>query len=68
MSIRRACRDCLKMGVSTGDCPYCDGTGANPQLDAANPKCPRCGGTGRCATCNGTGMTGGSEIQTLFDS
>jgi hypothetical protein len=74
MGTRMHCPDCFEglFSGSTGHCRHCDGTGTNTQLDAENPKCPYCEGTGKCSTCQGTGIAGGqgggNEIQTLFGS
>ena len=70
MPAGRYCRDCVEgpLGIPSGRCRYCDGTGTNTQLDAENPKCPYCHGTGTCPSCHGTGRYGELEgdIQTLF--
>jgi hypothetical protein len=54
------CPDCAGGALrADGRCGKCDGTGINTQLNSIQPKCPYCHGTGICATCNGTGSTGG---------
>ncbi len=54
----KRCPDCAeKEGFfkGNGKCSKCDGTGTNPKLNAEEPECPRCQGTGVCATCGGKG-------------
>lgn len=51
------CPDCAGgVLIGNGKCSQCNGTGINTQLDAEQPKCPWCKGTGVCATCEGTGF------------
>ena len=57
----------------SGKCGECFGTGINPHLNDASPKCPRCDATGVCPHCEGTGKTpmwrpsqSGSRLKYIF--
>jgi hypothetical protein len=41
----------------SGKCEECNGTGTNPHLDSATPKCAHCSGTGVCPECDGSGRS-----------
>ena len=67
MSGRARCPDCADgLFEGNGKCARCDGTGVNPHLNSAEPKCPHCRGTGACPTCNGTGYTDGDDTGGLI--
>jgi len=51
--------------TGNGKCAQCDGTGVNPQLDSAQPKCPNCGGSGVCPSCGGSGIPGGDPADPI---
>jgi DnaJ-class molecular chaperone len=58
--MRRGCRNCDGgLFFANGRCAFCHGTGVNPQLNSAQPKCPSCDGTGVCPSCQGSGIAGG---------
>jgi hypothetical protein len=62
-SSRLRCSRCDRPG--NGRCATCQGTGQNLHLNAFEPKCDRCAGTGACKFCDGSGYPRSSD---LFES